>query len=323
MDNDENWGKILERAVDNFMQFKETSSQENLRIAETLVDKIDLIDKTFPDDDAPHYFKAEIYLHVNRLEDALRSINHAIELNPNKDLHYDSKSTIYDQMDKNISAIRNITIAIKLNPTIGRYYMQRGNILVKNSINYSKALEDFNSAEKLYSETPKINPRMKVKNAFSKSFVLISLKKYEEAIEIADTYTKITGDYTNDYIGGDREIFHAMLLNNKGFSLLALGKIDDALTCLNEGLKFHYGLENIHSLIGDAYRLKGETNKAKDSYARTLELFKRNDEENFKPAIRAERGFAKLGIIINNSIEQEAINKKIYNREELNNIIIF
>jgi len=75
--------------------------------------------------------------------------------------------------------------------------------------------------------------------------------------------------------------------------------------------------------MGDSHRLLGNLKNARQDYEEALFLFEQKtnpNKDDYKGAIRAERGLVKLGITEHGAIEKEALKKGIVTKEELSRL---
>ena len=138
-------------------------------------------------------------------------------------------------------------------PDAGTTFYNKGVVLL-NSNEYQRAIELFNQA--LASDTTMIRQSDALLYTYQgKSYALIQLNKYEDAVLTLDEGLKI---YPKDF----------MLWNNKGYALYNLGKYPDALKSYDTAL----GIDQNYtpSLVnkGDTLYKMGKFTEAVDAYSK-------------------------------------------------------
>ena len=138
-------------------------------------------------------------------------------------------------------------------PDAGTTFYNKGVVLL-NSNEYQRAIELFNQA--LASDTTMIRQSDALLYTYQgKSYALIQLNKYEDAVRTLDEGLKI---YPKDF----------MLWNNKGYALYNLGKYPDALKSYDTAL----GIDQNYtpSLVnkGDTLYKMGKFTDAVDAYSK-------------------------------------------------------
>jgi len=61
------------------------------------------------------------------------------------------------------------------------------------------------------------------------------------------------------------------VINNIGYGLLAMNRVDDAIVVFQGNVERHPGSANAHDSLGDAYSSAGEWERARESYARAVD----------------------------------------------------
>ncbi|MBT5740489.1 hypothetical protein HOI26_05330, partial [Candidatus Woesearchaeota archaeon] len=99
-----------------------------------------------------------------------------------------------------------------------------------------------------------------------------------------------------------------IVYNNRGFSLNVLGRYEEAIEDLTQGIEIEPEFLGLYAHRGDAHRLLDNVEFSEKDYKTAIELFDQEDEKSiycYKQAIRAERGLIKLGILKEGEIEQK------------------
>ncbi|MBX2845675.1 MAG: hypothetical protein KTR13_05610 [Saprospiraceae bacterium] len=101
-----------------------------------------------PDYDFAYYNRAKVFQDLNFLDEALRDINKAIELNEDSD-YYLSRASIYQSLNKTEESLNDFNTSIELNPKNGVAYLNRGYLKSYKLNDKRGAQKDFKMAEKL------------------------------------------------------------------------------------------------------------------------------------------------------------------------------
>lgn len=240
-----------------------------------------------PGSEHHHHHRAEALLNLERIEEALESLNIALDIQPNNPFFLNTKGIalaksgnriaaeeFYNKMLQSKSkfmdsastylqkgfamnilgdkeaALINFDLAIKASPDYYQAYKAKG--LILNSLgDKKKALDCFNKATK-------INPDY-VDAYHCQSIILFELGQYWEAIKCCNKIIKIN---PND----------AVAYNNKGWYLSKLGDHASALECIDRSLEINPNSAHTHHSKGFALSALGMQKEAIESFNKALEL---------------------------------------------------
>jgi tetratricopeptide (TPR) repeat protein len=240
-----------------------------------------------PGSEHHHHNRAEALLNLERIEEALESLNTALNIQPNNPFFLNTKGIALAKSGNRIAteeffnkmlqsksefissastylqkgfamnilgdkkaALINFDFAIKASPDYYQAYKAKG--LILNSLgDKKKALDCFNKATK-------INPDYA--DAYHcQGSILSELGEYWEAIKCYNKIIKIT---PND----------AVAYNNKGWYLSKLGDHESALECINHSLEINPNSAHTHHSKGFALSALGMQKEAIESFNKALQL---------------------------------------------------
>lgn len=222
-----------------------------------------------------YYAKAHALYCLEKYEESIQNINKAIELRPHDITWLFFKASILRDFKKNNEAISVFDIAIKNNPHNYKAYYFKGSLLSfweryeEAVINYEKALELVAEVDTLYYEygltkhylgrdeeaveifkqAINLNPddeRFYRKLAQS----LIGIKKYGEAINAFEKVESFSDKIDN------------VVLNNKGYCLIQVGRYGEAIQVLNRALTIKDTEALTYANLARAYSFLGEKEEA-------------------------------------------------------------
>lgn len=244
-----------------------------------------------PQDPTAHQDLAAAYIQVNQIDDAVAELKTAIKLSPDSpQLHYDL-GTAYKLLDDATNAIPELETAAKLNPSgyeppyvLGLLYMQLGR--------YQEAAQQLESSLKLHPQNGegwatlgsvdnKLERLPEAAAALRKAIeqmpgqadshlILASvLVKQNDAAEAA-AERKVAAELMRNHMNLQR----AEVATNSGKSLLAAGKVDDAIVEFRSALSFDPDYAEAHSEMAQALEKKGSTAEAAAERAQANKLSK-------------------------------------------------
>jgi len=198
------------------------------------------------------------------------------------------------------TAARLFTEAITLDDQCDAAYNNRG-FAYNHSGRFDEAVTDFTKAIDLSPERPE--------HYAGRGFAYNFLGRFDEAV--TDLTRAIDIDprkYSSSY-------------DNLGQALIGLGRYDEAVAQITRAIGMGTGNEIAeYSKRGNAYRLMGDSKSAKDDYERAIALFEKKAEkeiDDYRFAIRAERGLLKLEVIKEGAIEQKVLDECILTQQQL------
>ena len=168
-----------------------------------------------------------------------------------------------------------------------------------------------NIAVELYNKARGFNSQqlaLYIERSINRGFAFVLLERYGKAV--ADLTKAI------EFNPQCPEVY-----NNRGFAFNSLGKFEEAVADFTKAIQ----LDPQHSAAsysnrGNSYRLTCENRLAEEDYRRALKIFNANPRkksDDYRWAIRAERGLMKLGITTENPIEQLALKEGILTQKQL------
>ena len=244
-----------------------------------------------PKDPTVHQDLAAAYIQVNQIDDAVVELKTAIRLAPDSpQLHYDL-GTAYKLLDDTAHAIPELEMAAQLNPTgyeppyvLGLLYMQLGR--------YQEAGQQLETSLKLHPQNGEgwatlgsvDNKLDRLPEAASELH-----KAIEQMPDQADSHLILASVLVkqNDAAGAAAErkvaanlmrnhmnLQRAEVATNSGKSLLAGGKVDDAMVEFRNALSFDPDYAEAHSEMAQALEKQGRTAEAAAERAQADKLTK-------------------------------------------------
>ncbi|UCC20295.1 MAG: tetratricopeptide repeat protein, partial [Promethearchaeota archaeon] len=222
---------------------------DNIRVDEVLQD----IDKAIELEDINsnkgkyYHFKSLILKELNKYEDALETIDIAIDLSPKElNLHFMKINIMYDD-EKIDEALEIVDEAIKLFPKYRTKLMTHKAYLYKKKNNYDKGLE---IANELWEQDPK-----NLDTLNNKLYWHLYRGEKEEAIEAGKLLIKLGPDDGNGH-------------DSYGEALTEFGEYEEAIKMLQKALEIdplgHFTY-NSYMLLAKCYKETGKFDLAKDS----------------------------------------------------------
>ena len=242
-----------------------------------------------PDDPTAHQDLAAAYIQVNQIDDAIGELKTAIKLAPNlPQLHYDL-GTAYKLQDDATDAIPELETAARLNPAgyephyvLGLLYMQVGR--------YQEAAQELESSLKLHPQNGdgwatlgsvynKLDRLPEAASALRKAIeqmpgqsdshlLLASVLVKQNDTAGAAAERRVAADLMRKHMNLQR----AEVATNSGKSLLASGRIDDAIVQFRDALSFDPSYTEAHLKLADALEKQGKTAEAAAERAQAEKL---------------------------------------------------
>jgi protein O-GlcNAc transferase len=242
-----------------------------------------------PKDATAHQDLAAAYLQVNQIDDAIGELNAALKITPDSpQLHYDL-GVAYKLKDDAADAIPELEAAERLNPSgfepayvLGLLYMQVGR--------YAEAAQQFEASLKLhpqngegwatlgsvYNKLDRLPEavtalreaiRQMPDQADSHLILATVLVKQNQPSEAAEERKAAAG-----LMRAHMNLQRAEVATNSGKSLMASGKVDDAIVEFRNALTFDPKYVEAHLELADALQEQGKTAEAEAerSQARSL-----------------------------------------------------
>ncbi|OGS46586.1 MAG: hypothetical protein A3K66_02945 [Euryarchaeota archaeon RBG_16_67_27] len=127
--------------------------------------------------DLPWYGKGATLVMLGRYEEALRAIDHALDINPRNEVAWLNKGNALAKLGRQVDALRCFNAAIKVNPDYEVAWNNKGNALAR--------LGRFEEALRCYERALGVDPGYR--GAWvNKGYVLAKLGRFDEAASCAD-----------------------------------------------------------------------------------------------------------------------------------------
>jgi protein O-GlcNAc transferase len=242
-----------------------------------------------PSDPTAHQDLAAAYIQINQIDDAVAELKIAIKMSPNSpQLHYDL-GTAYKLQDDATNAIPELETAAKLNPSgyepfyvLGLLYMQVGR--------YQEAAQQLEVSLRLHPQNgegwatlgsvySKLDHLPEAASALRKAIgqlpdqsdshlLLASVLVKQNDTGGATAERKVAADLMRKHMNLQR----AEVATNSGKSLLASGKIDDAIVQFRDALSFDPSYTEAHLKLAEALGKQGKTAEAAAERAQAEKL---------------------------------------------------
>ena len=232
-----------------------------------------------PSDATAHQDMAAAYIQVNRIADALVELKAALKLDPRSpQMHYDL-GVAYKLQDDAVSAIPELETAEKLNPSgyepafvLGQLYMQVARypeaaqqleislkLHPKNGDAWAMLGSIYNKLDRLPEAVTALREAIKQLPDQADSHLILAtvLMKQNQAAQAAEE-RKIGAELIRNHMNLQR----AEVATNSGKSLLASGKVDDAVAQFRDALAFDPNFTAAHLGLADALEKQGKTIEA-------------------------------------------------------------
>jgi protein O-GlcNAc transferase len=232
-----------------------------------------------PGDPIAHQDLAAAYIQINQIDDAVSELKTALELSPDSpQLHYDL-GTAYKLQDDATNAIPELEAAAKLNPSgyeppyvLGMLYMQVGRyqeaaqqlevslkLHPQNGEGWATLGSVYNKLDRLPEAASALRTAIELTPGQSDSHLLLAsvlVKQNDTAGAAAER--KVAAELMRNHMNLQR----AEVATNSGRSLLASGKIDDAIVQFRDALSFDPGYAEAHLKLAEALDKQGKTAEA-------------------------------------------------------------
>lgn len=173
-----------------------------------------------PKNDWAWYSKGSALSKLKRFVEAVESFNKAIEINPESDFYRITLGDTLEDLERYKEALRSYDKAIELNPKGDWAWSSKGDVLQKLG-NYSEAIESYNRAIE-------INPKGEWAELawYSKGEILHKLEKYPEALESYNKTIKINPKRWLSWFA-------------RGYTLANLERSEEALESYNKAIEIN------------------------------------------------------------------------------------
>ena len=232
-----------------------------------------------PDDVTAHQDLAAAYIQINQIGDAVEQLKAALKSSPDApQLHYDL-GVAYKLEDDAADAIPELEAAEKLNPSgyeppfaLGLLYMQVARyaeaaqqlgislkLHPENGEGWATLGSVYNKLDRLPDAAAALHEAIRQRPAEADSHLILAtvLIKQNQPVEAAQE-RKVAADLMRAHMNLQR----AEVATNSGKSLLASGKLDDAVAQFREALTFDPTYTEAHEELAKALDREGKTAEA-------------------------------------------------------------
>jgi Flp pilus assembly protein TadD len=242
-----------------------------------------------PSDATAHQDLAAAYLQINRTDEAIAELKAALKLAPDSpQMHYDL-GVAYKLQDDGSDAIPELEAAQKLNPSgyepayvLGQLYMQSGRyepaasqletslkLHPENGDAWAMLGSIYNKLDRLQDAATALREATRRLPNQADSHLLLAtvLVKQNQPAEAAEE-RKVAAELMRVHMNLQR----AEVATNSGKSLMASGKMDDAITQFRDALAFDPGYIEAHKELAEALEKQGKTAEAEAERAQAKSL---------------------------------------------------
>ena len=215
-------------------------------------------------DDFNIYYEKGIHLlyNFNKIYDAIKCFDNAINLNPKFVNSHIEKSICYEKLEQYEDALKCLDTVLNIEPYNGYAHFSKGKLLFIIS-KYDDAITCFDHVLKICQNINSVNKNM---THHSKGNALFKQKKYDKAIHSYDEALKSNN-------------FNYISLLQKAITLYNLNKFDESKKCCDEFIH-NNSSDNHYTII--AYRYKGKSLVKLLSFDEALTCFDKVINSSFK-----------------------------------------
>jgi tetratricopeptide (TPR) repeat protein len=232
-----------------------------------------------PSNATAHQDLAAAYIQVNRIADAVVELKGALKLDPHSpQMHYDL-GVAYKLQDDAVGAIPELETAEKLNPSgyepafvLGQVYMQVARypeaarqlevslkLHPKNGDAWAMLGSIYNKLDRLPEAVTALREAIKqLPNQADSHLILATVLMKQNQPNAAAEERKVGAELMRNHMNLQR----AEVATNSGKSLLASGKVDDAVVQFRDALAFDPNYTDAHLGLADALEKQGKTIEA-------------------------------------------------------------
>jgi tetratricopeptide (TPR) repeat protein len=240
----------------------------------------------YPDEAEYAYYSKAVALHyLLKYDEALRTYDKAIEINPKYADAYNNKGNVYKDLEKQEEALKCYDKAIEIDPEEGDFYYSKGNALYTFK-RYDEAITTLNKA--VEKDSSNIEAYEKI------ALTLYDQGKSEEALKSCDSalilnpkssrlyntkgnlyywskmYKESVEMYDKAIQFFDNKVLY--IYSNKAGSLYELERYDEALAAYNKAIELNLFDEDVYNSKGNTLIALGKYEEAIESYNKALEL---------------------------------------------------
>ena len=192
---------------------------------------------------------------LRRYEDAIRSYDSALEIEPNNTMALNNKGATLRYLKRYEESLDCLERALKLDPQMVQAWMNKGNTL-DDMGDPEKAIPCFERAIKINPDYPEA--------WYNRALALDRCGRQKDALESYDEALKLAPWYEEAW-------------TNKGIILRDLGQYEEALSCYDRAIKINPSLEEAQYGKAVALDLMGESEKALPYFDQAINLNAHDD----------------------------------------------
>jgi tetratricopeptide (TPR) repeat protein len=258
---------------------------------------------------AVFYSEGLAQYNAGKTDAAIVSLNHAIIVDPYKDIYNYLRGEGYYRLKEYKNAVKDYSRAISLNPAFYDAYRQRG-LAKYNQAEYAEALNDFNAAIKI---SPKVSPTYKyLGDAY------LELKEYKNAIAGYDASLAVARANKVSLV----DSFLAELYNGRGEAYYNSGNFQSALDNFGSAVKSNRNSGELYFNRGKTYLALNEPGNAEEDLVKAVGYESKNILWNYTLAqvYQQKQKYDKAVELYNNvlatDVKQTLALKPVYKRAE-------
>lgn len=244
----------------------------------------DVIFHTKPEYAEAHYHQGNVYLELQRFNDAVESFNRAVAGGARSSKLYVSRAYAFKGLKQLDLALENCESGLKIEPEDLEGLWLKGQI-IKDAGRYEEAISWFDHVLSIHADNVSILQAI--------YHCLLSLDRFDEAIYYCTQALKLSPK--------DAGIWH-----NKGEALFRLGKYQDALECYMNAVTIKEDFYHAYTGIGTIHLLARDYTQAVAYFEKTLKY-----DRSYSPALN------NLLIAKAKQYIQEAVNSHGMDEKEL------
>ncbi|MCK4810769.1 MAG: tetratricopeptide repeat protein, partial [Methanosarcinales archaeon] len=258
---------IASQSGDGELEWETWQYEAKLRFSEgKYEDALESLDKALeinPKDDFVLSRKGAALGMLGRYEDALEAFDKALEINPKDDFVLSRKGFTLEMLGRYEDALESLDKALEINPKDDFVLSRKGAALGMLG-RYEDALEAFDKALEINPKDDFVLSR--------KGFTLEMLGRYEDALEAYDKTLDINPDA-------------GLALSRKGAALSSLDRYEDALDAFDKALEINPKDDSVLSEKGGALFSLGRYEDALKAFDKALEINPKNEDALFRKGL--------------------------------------
>lgn len=193
--------------------------------------------------------RGNTYVELQHYEEALRDLNHAIELDSQLMLAYLNRSRIYKEMQQYAKALQDLNYAIELEPGYAMSYNNRGAIYIE--------LQRYNRAQADLDRAIDLDPHLALAH-YNRGEMCMRQQRYAESVNHFNRALRIEPD--------------AKTYTNRGLAYINLNNAEDALSDFNQAIQLDPTYALAHFNMGAFFYNNGAPQKALPFFEEAAQL---------------------------------------------------